>query len=160
MPSSAEHKEKAQQHLDLLHSGSLTPEWEAIVAFYAALHLIERLCACENLHIVNHHDRLFWLNKHKKHGAIHADFVALTTRRESRATAPVASSRKRFPATPSANSSSAKTWRPSSATSSFISSRRPRPRRREPRLRQDPRTPHHNGRAGMRPLPRGRFNQP
>jgi hypothetical protein len=77
MPSSAEHKEKAQQILDFLHSGSLPPEWSAIVAFYAALHLVERLCACDNLHIANHHDRLFWLNKHKKHRAIHADFVAL-----------------------------------------------------------------------------------
>jgi hypothetical protein len=77
MPSSAEHKEKAQQHLDFLHSGHVTPEWAAIVAFYAALHLVERLCACENLHIANHHDRLAWLNKHAKHKAIHADFVAL-----------------------------------------------------------------------------------
>src|SRR5262245_17056165 len=77
MPSSAEHKEKAQQHLDFLHSGALTPEWEAIVAFYAALHLVERLCACENLHIANHHERLSWLAKHAKHRAIHPDFLAL-----------------------------------------------------------------------------------
>src|SRR5258708_1936649 len=77
MPSSAEHKEKAQQHLDFLHSGSPTPEWASVVAFYAALHLVERLCACENLHIANHHDRLSWLNKHPKHRTIHADFLAL-----------------------------------------------------------------------------------
>src|SRR5262245_52549053 len=77
MSSSAEHKEKAQQILDFLHSGSLTPEGAAIVAFYAALHLVERLCACDNLHIANHHERLSWLNKHKKHRAIHADFVTL-----------------------------------------------------------------------------------
>lgn len=76
MPSSAEHKEEAQQHLDFLHSAPLTPEWSAIVAFYAALHLIERLCACENFHITKHHDRLSWLSKHKVHRAIHADFVA------------------------------------------------------------------------------------
>jgi hypothetical protein len=48
-------QEKAQQLLDFLHSGSLTPEWAAIVAFYAALHLVERLCACESLHIDKHH---------------------------------------------------------------------------------------------------------
>jgi hypothetical protein len=54
MPSSAEHQEKAQQNLDVLHSGTLIPEWATIVAFYAALHLVERLCACEGLHIVNH----------------------------------------------------------------------------------------------------------
>jgi hypothetical protein len=58
MPSSAEHKEKAQQHLDFLHDGSPTPVWAAVVAFYAALHLVERLCACENLHTDNHHERL------------------------------------------------------------------------------------------------------
>jgi hypothetical protein len=77
MPSSAEHKEKAQQILDFLHSGTVTPEWSAIAAFYAALHLIERLCACENLHIAKHHDRLSWLSRHQTHRGVHADFLAL-----------------------------------------------------------------------------------
>src|SRR5262249_38659635 len=40
-------------------------------------HLVERLCACDSVHSMKHQDRLSYLVKHKKHRAIHPDFLAL-----------------------------------------------------------------------------------
>lgn len=57
MPSSAEHRAKhlANRHLlDTANNGAplstLDKCWAAIVAFYAALHLVDRLAALNNLH--------------------------------------------------------------------------------------------------------------
>lgn len=79
MPSSTELREKAERNLAFLNSMNIAaaPEWAAVVAFYAALHLVERLSACESTHNAKHQDRLSFLLKHKKHRAIHADFLAL-----------------------------------------------------------------------------------
>jgi hypothetical protein len=78
MPSSSEHKEKAEKNSAFLAQAELiSPEWAATIAFYVALHLVERLCACENTHSGKHQDRLSWINKHKTHRLIHADFLAL-----------------------------------------------------------------------------------
>ncbi len=46
MPKSAEHREKAernQKFLDALKDNDDVREWKAVVAFYTALHLVERL---------------------------------------------------------------------------------------------------------------------
>ncbi len=79
MPSSSEHQQKAERNRAFLESLKDSPatEWLAIAAFYTALHLVDRLCACENLHCDRHQDRLSWLNKHKKHRAIYTDFAVL-----------------------------------------------------------------------------------
>ena len=79
MPSSAEHRDKADRNRKLLDTlkTSGVPEWIAVVAFYTALHLVERLSACESIHNANHQDRLAYLNRHKKHRVIHASFQTL-----------------------------------------------------------------------------------
>jgi hypothetical protein len=77
MPSSKEHKEKAERNHDTLQrliASNGAPEWMAVVAFYTALHLVERLAACENLHHTKHPDRLAYLTRHKQHRVIHPHF--------------------------------------------------------------------------------------
>lgn len=80
MPSSKEHKEKAERNrrtLDHLIASGGNPEWIAVVAFYTALHLVERLAARENLHHSKHPDRLDYLTRHKQHRALHPHFQAI-----------------------------------------------------------------------------------
>ncbi len=79
MPSSAEHKDKADRNRSFLATlkGTGTPEWVAVAAFYTALHLVERLAACDSIHNDKHQDRLHYLKKHRKHRTIHAHFSAL-----------------------------------------------------------------------------------
>lgn len=80
MPSAKEHQEKADENrafLSQLLASNGDSKWIAIVAFYTAVHLAERLAACENVHNSNHPDRLNYLSKHKKHKAIHANFLTL-----------------------------------------------------------------------------------
>ncbi len=80
MPSSQQHKEKSRENrvfLDFLIANNGPPEWIAVVAFYSALHAIERLSACDNRHYQKHQDRLAYLTGHKKHRAIHRDFAIL-----------------------------------------------------------------------------------
>ena len=48
-----------------------------MVAFYTALHLVERLAAWENIHHSKHPDRLDYLTRHKQHRVIHADFQTI-----------------------------------------------------------------------------------
>ena len=80
MPSSKEHKDKAARNratLDSLIANYGAPEWMAVVAFYTALHLVERLAAWENIHHSKHPDRLDYLTRHKQHRVIHADFQTI-----------------------------------------------------------------------------------
>jgi hypothetical protein len=79
MPSSAQHRDKADRNRAFLGTlkGGANPEWVAVVAFYTALHLVERLAACDSIHNSKHTDRLDYLKKHENHRAIHADFLAL-----------------------------------------------------------------------------------
>src|SRR5436309_2871383 len=80
MPSSKEHKEKAERNrhaLDELIATNGAPEWIAVVAFYTTLHLVERLAACENLHHSKHPDRLNYLTRHKQHRVIHPHVLAI-----------------------------------------------------------------------------------
>ncbi len=64
MPSSQEHRAKYEDnrnHLDTGNNGrplsTLSACWAATVAFYAALHLVDRLAARANYHPPNHTDR-------------------------------------------------------------------------------------------------------
>jgi hypothetical protein len=79
MPSSAQHKEKAERNRACLLalSGTNSPEWQAIIAFYTALHLVERLSACDSIHNTKHQDRLDYLKKHKRHRVIYTNLASL-----------------------------------------------------------------------------------
>jgi hypothetical protein len=77
MPNSKEHKAKADATRAVLPVLAGSPEWTAIVAFYLAMHLVERLAACENVHNAKHPDRFDYLKKSRKHKRIHAAFSAL-----------------------------------------------------------------------------------
>jgi hypothetical protein len=79
MPSSAEHRAKYQANRQFLDTGyngtslsTLDGCWAAIVAFYAALHLVDRLAALINLHPAAHGDRLRFLASH--HRTMFADY--------------------------------------------------------------------------------------
>ena len=87
MPSSAEHRAKYEANRQLLDSGNnggplstLNPCWAAIVAFYAALHLVDRLAARNNYHPGNHGDRLAFVSS--RHRPILAAYNALKTASE------------------------------------------------------------------------------
>ncbi len=79
MPRSAEHQQKAKEGYEFLEKsiGIAPPAWRVVVAFYTALHLVERLAACESLHHAKHQDRLDYVKTHKHHRAIYQDFSNL-----------------------------------------------------------------------------------
>jgi hypothetical protein len=61
------------------------PEWAAVVAFYAAVHLIERLAAAEPTRPVHHRthtQREDYLRRHRQHRALLTDYVALQSASE------------------------------------------------------------------------------
>jgi hypothetical protein len=69
MPSSSEHRQKYEANRHLLDTGNngaplstLDGCWAATVAFYAALHLMDRLAARNNYHPSNHADRLSFVS--------------------------------------------------------------------------------------------------
>jgi hypothetical protein len=73
MPSSAEHRAKYEanrNHLDTGNNGgplsTLDGCWAATVAFYAALHLVDRLAARTNYHPGNHTDRNAYVTSHHR----------------------------------------------------------------------------------------------
>src|SRR5271166_4462643 len=87
MPSSAEHRLKYQANRQLLDTGNngtplstLDGCWAAIVAFYAALHLVDRLAARVNYHPGNHADRLSFVSS--QHRPIYAIYNSLKTASE------------------------------------------------------------------------------
>lgn len=81
MPSSAEHQEKYLENRAFLDAnGGLAaaqPIWASVVAFYAALHLDERLAARQNIHHGNHALRTTYLSRHRLHRVIYPAFEAL-----------------------------------------------------------------------------------
>ena len=79
MPSSQEHRQKADRNRTFLSTvdPGTAPEWASVVAFYLALHLVERLAAHGNTHNAGHHDRLAYLTAHRHHRRIHRHFLAL-----------------------------------------------------------------------------------
>src|SRR6516225_8801690 len=79
MPSSAEHRDKHAANRQLLDTGNngsplstLDGCWAAVVAFYAALHLVDRLAARVNYHPPGHNDRLRFVSR--DHRPILADY--------------------------------------------------------------------------------------
>ncbi len=87
MPSSAEHRLKYEANRQLLDTGnSGTPLstldgcWAAIVAFYAALHLVDRLAGRLNYHPGNHADRLSFVSS--QHRPIYTIYNSLKTASE------------------------------------------------------------------------------
>ena len=99
MPSSSEHKAKAELHRAFLTMIDVEahPEWASVVAFYTALHLVERLAACENKHHDNHNLRLNYLLVHKKHRVIHPEMSALRDASEKARYGTVNQFRRAFP---------------------------------------------------------------
>jgi hypothetical protein len=86
MPTDAEHQAKYQDNRNVLnaHGGmaATSESWAAVIAFYAALHLVERLAAQNNLHHQRHTgpgSRLQYLANHAQHQQILADYMALQT---------------------------------------------------------------------------------
>jgi hypothetical protein len=84
MPSSAEHRAKYEanrHHLDTGNNGmplsTLDGCWAATVAFYAALHLVDRLAARNNFHPSNHTERNAFVTS--QHRAIWNAYNALYT---------------------------------------------------------------------------------
>ena len=59
MASSKEHREKAARFDAFLAAMTNSPhlEWRVVGAFYVAIHLVERIGACFNIHSNNHGDR-------------------------------------------------------------------------------------------------------
>lgn len=87
MPSSAEHRDKHAANRRLLDTGNngaplstLDGCWAAIVAFYAALHLVDRLAARLNYHPGNHPDHLAFVSR--QHRPIFTAYNTLKTASE------------------------------------------------------------------------------
>jgi hypothetical protein len=82
MPNAAEHRAKYALNRAFLDTGlaAVQPEWAAVVAFYAAVHLIERLAAAEPrgpVHHRTHAQREDYLRRHRQHRVLLADYLAL-----------------------------------------------------------------------------------
>jgi hypothetical protein len=84
MPTDAEHQAKYQDNRNTLnaHGGmaATSEPWAAVIAFYAALHLVERLAAQANIHHRRHvgrGSRRQYLAGHAQHRQILADYMAL-----------------------------------------------------------------------------------
>jgi hypothetical protein len=80
MPTNAQHAVKADRNLAMLRDIDIAahPEWAATVAFYRAVHLVDRLAALNpgrSLHPDNHSAREQFVRS--KHKTISADFNAL-----------------------------------------------------------------------------------
>lgn len=88
MPNSAEHQAKYRANRQFLDNGNGgTPlstadsGWAATVAFYAALHLIDRLASRISYHPASHADRLRFVAT--RHRPIYTAFNSLKTASES-----------------------------------------------------------------------------
>lgn len=79
MPSAAQHQDKYDNNRQYLDGGLVTtnPIWSVVVAFYCAVHLVEKLAALESppRHHRKHNDRDIWLSR--RHRSIYDDYSAL-----------------------------------------------------------------------------------
>lgn len=80
MPNSKQHREKAERnHQFLTTVDGKYHDWSAVVAFYTAVHLVERLRTimpnATDQHSTDHQSRLDFL--HGRHAAIHHAFREL-----------------------------------------------------------------------------------
>lgn len=82
MPNAAEHRAKHAFNRAFLNTGLavVNPDWAAVVAFYAAVHLIERLAAAESRgpgHHRSHTNRRLYLMRHRQHRQVFNDYDTL-----------------------------------------------------------------------------------
>ncbi len=81
MPNSKQHKDKAAHNRTFLATIAVQdyPDWAVVVAFYTAVHLVERLRTrmpnAADQHSTTHQDRLDFVQKH--HRSIHTEFHEL-----------------------------------------------------------------------------------
>lgn len=80
MPNSQQHRDKASHNRSFLDTIAVDqyPDWAAVVAFYTAVHLVERLTRLPNAadqHSTDHQDRLQFVQRH--HRPIHTAFHEL-----------------------------------------------------------------------------------
>lgn len=77
MPNQSQHQTKAKNNREFLDSfdWNTHPDWAAVVAFYTAVHLVERLRALDGQNSENHQDRLGYVQTN--HRAIHTEFHGL-----------------------------------------------------------------------------------
>ena len=79
MPSDAEHAAKVSANEAVLADLD-DPAWQSVLAFYTALHMVERLSAAAGLHFKYHtgrNSRDVWLLGHPDHFQIKADYDRL-----------------------------------------------------------------------------------
>lgn len=79
MPNSKQHREKADHNRAFLATIDVStfPDWASVVAFYAAVHLVERLRAKTNDHSINHEDRINFLHGRSYRSTIFAAYHVL-----------------------------------------------------------------------------------
>jgi len=86
MPTPEEHLIKYKLNRKFLDSngglGNQEERWATIVAFYAALHLVERLAARESRHHTSHAIREEYLAHHPQHSVIFKSYRQLQTASE------------------------------------------------------------------------------
>ena len=77
MPKTKQHQDKADRNRAFLDSISANgpPEWMATVAFYVAVHLVEKLRAYQGEHSTNHKERCAAVRK--QYRGIHLEFHQL-----------------------------------------------------------------------------------
>lgn len=82
VPSVSQHQAKYKRNRAFLNSGVVLsqPEWGAVVAFYSAVHLVEKLAALDSagkIHHRTHVQREIWLRTHRRFKAIYNDYETL-----------------------------------------------------------------------------------
>lgn len=89
MPTEAEHDEAYRENRAFLASNgglhSTNPRWAAVAAFYAAVHLVERLAARDGVDNIRHtgpQSRQLYLSHHPQHHVLLADLTALRSASE------------------------------------------------------------------------------
>lgn len=82
MPSASEHQEKCDHNRAFLNAGLVAsnPCWAATVAFYVAVHLVEKLASANKsrpIHHTTHFARELWISSHAKHKVIFNEYEVL-----------------------------------------------------------------------------------
>lgn len=82
MPNASEHQDKCNHNRTFLNSGLVAsnPCWAATVAFYVAVHLVEKLATLNRTppsHHTSHNKRELWLSRHPRHRVIFNEYETL-----------------------------------------------------------------------------------
>ena len=77
MPSQSQHQTKAKSNRDFLSQidRNARSDWAVVVAFYTAVHLVERLRSLDGQHSTNHQERLSFVQA--SHRNIHTEYHQL-----------------------------------------------------------------------------------